>query len=143
MNLTKSFPILRILVAVALLLATGTAHGQQARRWQLSAACKPKLRIAFDAVRDLDPSASNAAFESAVAEAKKELRQARAVAVTRDDREAVEEIEVYRYQRDACHSYRDADGYRDCEQRAGATDWNISYGLGLAKKAPPKSAPTH
>ena len=129
-------------ILLALMSAAPFAHSQgtQARRWQLSPACKPKLMVAFDAVRDLDPSTSRGAFEAAVAEAKKELREARAVAATQDDREAVERIVTYRIQREACQSFNDASGYRDCEQRAGATDWTISYGLGLAKKPPPRPA---
>lgn len=128
------------LTVIALLLIAASAAYGQGRRWQLSAACKPKLRVAFDAVRDLDPSTSAGGFESAVAEAKKELRQARAVASTRDDREALEQIEVYRVQREACQVQTDPDAYGSCEERARATDWTISYGLGLAKKAPPRSA---
>ena len=114
------------------------SQGTQPRRWQLSPGCKPKLMVAFDAVRDLDPSTSRAAFEAAVAEAKRELREARAVAATLDDREAVERIVTYRIQREACQSFNTPSGYRDCEQTAGATEWEISYGLGLAKKAPPQ-----
>ncbi|MGB8771736.1 MAG: hypothetical protein WCC92_19135 [Candidatus Korobacteraceae bacterium] len=144
----KSRNVFRTAFAVILALfftsVVAYSQGTQARHWQLSPACKPKLRVAFDAVRDLDPFISAAGYESSLAEAKKELRQARAVATTPDDREAVEEIEIYRMQREACQpAIASPDRYHDCEDRAGATEWNISYGLGMAKNAPPKTPGAH
>ncbi len=129
---------LAILLAALMLLSAPWVHGQapEARRWHLSAACRPKLKVAFSAVEDMDALGSLAAFESAVAEAKKELRQARAVAITSDDRTAAEQIEVYRLKREACSTQRSPDAYRDCEKDAGAVEWAISYGLGIAKVPP-------
>lgn len=110
--------------------------GQTAARLQLSGACKPKLRIAYLAVEDMDPLASNYDFSNQLAEAKRSLREAAAVASTRGDKLAAEEIETYRIQREACRPTLSAEGYRDCEKTAAVTGWQVSYGIGIAKNPP-------
>ena len=131
--------VFRASFALALLLASGFAYSQgtQARRLQLSPECKPKLRIAYAAVEDMNPLAPAFEFSNQVEDAKRALREARGVASTSGDRTAIEEIETYRIQREACRPAPTADAYRDCEKTAAVTQWQVSYGIGVAKNPPP------
>jgi hypothetical protein len=135
----KNSNVSRTALALALLFPSVIAYSQasQAHRLQLSPECKPKLRIAYAAVEDMNPLAPAFEFSNQVEDAKRSLREARGVAATLGDRTAIEEIETYRIQREACRPAPTMDAYRDCEKTAAVTQWQVSYGIGVAKNPPP------
>ncbi len=134
--MTKHTKVAAAIAAVVLLTAAGILAQTVAHQWKLSPACKPKLRIAFEAVREMDPLAPEAAYEAAIAEAKKELRQAHAVATTM----------MIAWPQSRSNSTGCGAKSAMCKPvltgtvlaEAGVIEWQVSYGLGLAKTPSPR-----
>ena len=135
----KNWNVSRPVLALALLFTSVISYSQagQAHRLQLSPECRPKLRIAYAAVEDMNSLAPAFEFSSQVEDAKRSLREAWGMASTLGDRTSIEEIETYRIQREACRPAPTMDAYRDREKTAAITQWQVSYGIGVAKNPPP------
>jgi hypothetical protein len=99
-------------------------------------AVKAKLRVAFEAALDIDSLASVDEYEMANQDAKRAIREARAVAETKDAKEIVGDIELLRMTRETCRSCNTADDFRKCHAVAMLWAARVHTELGLDRKTP-------
>lgn len=122
------------IIAIASVLAVVVqSQGATVRRLVLSPQCKVKMRIALSAVEDLDSLANKDVYEMAHADAQRAMRESDALANTKDERLASEEIAVYLLDKEACRPAPTTKEYQDCDDAARAHDKQIRFELGLVR----------
>jgi hypothetical protein len=109
---------------------TGAAHAKV-----LPAEVKVKLRLAYEAALDVDSLASVDEYLAENQDAKRAIREAKAVANSKDAMEVVGDIELLRMTRETCRSCNTEEDFKQCHAAAMLWAGRIHTELGLDKKA--------
>ena len=112
---------------------TGIAHARI-----LTNAVRVKLRIAYEAALDIDSLASVDEFLAANQDAKRAIREAKAVAESKDAENVVADIELLRMTRETCRSCNTPDDFGQCHAVAMLWADRVRTELGLDRKKPVK-----
>jgi hypothetical protein len=130
--------VIACLLAIAAADAEDLGPSGSARRLVLSPACRVKLRIAYRTIADMDPLSEPYEWSDQQNEAKRAIREAQALADTKDEKEAIRDIATYKLVREACRARSTVDAYEECHRDGYRWSDRIQYELGISD-APPRA----
>jgi hypothetical protein len=102
----------------------------------LASEVKIKLKLAFEAVVDLETLASGEDFRAENMDAKRAIREANVVSETKEARTVLNDIETFRLTKEACRPVSEVNEFRQCNDVSNAWADRIMIELGR-KSAPP------